>query len=60
MDEVRHYIALIGGAHSYAKLTPRQSDSFAKHGPTDPIEIGSDGSKWYPVSQAIAEEWMGR
>lgn len=57
LPDVRHYITLIEGAHAYAKLTPRQADSFAKLGPNDPIDIGGDGNRWYPVSAAIAEEW---
>jgi hypothetical protein len=55
--EVRHYIALIGGARAYATLTATGADSFAKLGPGDPIDIGNDGGKWYPVSRAIAEAW---
>lgn len=57
LPETRHYIALVGGAHAYAKLTPRQADSFAKLGPNDPIDISNDGNRWYPVSADIAEEW---
>lgn len=57
LPDTRHYIALIGGAHAYAKLTPRQADSFTALAPNDPIDIGSDGNHWYPVSAAIAEEW---
>jgi hypothetical protein len=57
VPEVRHYIALIGGAHAHARLTATQVDSFAKLRLSDPIDIGSDGNRWYPVSSEIAQEW---
>jgi hypothetical protein len=56
--EVRHYIALIGTLHGYMMLTPREVlDAFAEIGPNDPIVVPGSGNTWYPVSQAIADEW---
>ena len=52
----RHYIALVGGARAYTKLTPHGPGAFPKHGPCDPIEIEGD-NKWYPVSEEIALAW---
>jgi hypothetical protein len=52
----RHYIALVGGARAYTKLTPHGPGAFPEHGPCDPIEIAGD-NKWYPVSEEIAREW---
>jgi hypothetical protein len=54
--EPRHYIALVGGARAYTKLTPHGPDAFPAHGPGDPIEIAGD-NKWYPVSEEIALAW---
>jgi hypothetical protein len=54
--EPRHYIALVGGARAYTKLTPVGPGAFPQHGPGDPIEIAGD-NKWYPVSEEIALEW---
>jgi hypothetical protein len=54
--EPRHYIALVGGARAYTKLTPVGPVAFPKHAPGDPIEIAGD-NKWYPVSEEIALEW---
>lgn len=56
--ETRHYIALIGTLHGCMALTPREVDSFGEFGPNEPIVVPGSGNTWYPVSEAIAEEWI--